>query len=1095
MKLKELVQIRGDYTEAVDIKLVFADADRNAAFIKRFLPSDDSVEALLTVARGIDVNSKEQRAHLITGSYGLGKSLVGLIIANYFARPQLPELQDLLRTIEQDWPQKAQELRRLRSAVSGNYLPILIQGNEADTVNEGLLGGLKRALVENGLPNIVPKTAYEIAVERLHEWRDKYSEIYAAFEKELEDERHSPSWLENELKGCKENAFRIFEKVHKVACGVPFEPYKTEREARQFYAQVINELRSRNTGFSGIAVIWDEYGERLREVGLGPNQSPDYLEEQMFAQYCKERGDDQVHYISIAHLTLKNYFKTDLDYENYRKSSGRLKESRITIQRAEEVIHQAIVQLYQENQEGWRKLRKQGNWQDAMKVTKSLDLFPERSDDWIRDVIVEGCFPLHPISVYCLPRLSERVGQFTRTSLTFLNDLQTGLKGFIEDEVNEAFVEPGRLNLYPVDRLLDYFEHQIEQSDLYRQAYRGYSAARQFAGDYEVLKTRILKVIAILEVIQDSKLRPTEDTIFASLYLPAAAHSDFVNALDELEKKGAIKRRASGEYRFLRGGDYNYQEDFRVAQKEVLSQLVNPIQTLCSKAGLGYLFASDYNYRYSMDRRLDRRFVEASALQNIRTFEEETETYPCQDGLILYIVCRSNKEITSAKKLACQVSHKQILIAIPKTATDVVDKFIDKIAARKVVDDLLGKGLPYESDEVEEARDQLTHYYNLLTEAKQTFIEPSQLDWYWQGEVVNVPDDEGLQKLATAVMDSVFPDTPIITQDRIAYKWQNFRKTDRRSALTKLLDPYSPVKLRRSTTRRDAVDTILRAALLDIGLLQFVQPAGDYDDYQVKVPDPSAPANKSWQEVDRIFSTASPDSILSDAIRVLRLPPFGMSTNAIEMFLGAYMRYNWAQLIVTDTQRKMVLHWDGDMIGSIVEYPLAYHVLYHKLQSGGTRYLDTMYQLLTGTRPPATGVSIGDIANRLIEWREGLAIDQTRAEKSSDTAKALLDAVEKTLTGEANIQKGLFDLVPESLGLGREIEHWDKSKLEEFARSFGQAKGELEGIPPSPIPPGLEPVAEFRQSLMDVLTKFSKKVSRKEIAQVLKELLTGYPDD
>ena len=68
------------------------------------------------------------------------------------------------------------------------------------------------------------------------------------------------------------------------------------------------------------------------------------------------------------------------------------------------------------------------------------------------ETAIKGCFPLHPVSTFILPRLSERVAQNERTLFTFLSAEGTAtLASFLDIYEND-------FTLVTPDWIYDYFE-------------------------------------------------------------------------------------------------------------------------------------------------------------------------------------------------------------------------------------------------------------------------------------------------------------------------------------------------------------------------------------------------------------------------------------------------------------------------------------------------------------------------------------------------------------------------------------------------------------------------------------------------------------
>lgn len=64
-----------------------------------------------------------------------------------------------------------------------------------------------------------------------------------------------------------------------------------------------------------------------------------------------------------------------------------------------------------------------------------------KNREWARAQIIDGAFPLHPLSTYALPLVNQRVAQSQRTMFLFLKD-EKGLRGFIQREPRIVMSQP-----------------------------------------------------------------------------------------------------------------------------------------------------------------------------------------------------------------------------------------------------------------------------------------------------------------------------------------------------------------------------------------------------------------------------------------------------------------------------------------------------------------------------------------------------------------------------------------------------------------------------------------------------------------------------
>lgn len=76
------------------------------------------------------------------------------------------------------------------------------------------------------------------------------------------------------------------------------------------------------------------------------------------------------------------------------------------------------------------------------------------------ETAIRGCFPLHPVSTFILPRLSERVAQNERTLFTFLSAEGTATLAVFLDEYEDNFT------LVTPDLIYDYFEPLLKKRSI-----------------------------------------------------------------------------------------------------------------------------------------------------------------------------------------------------------------------------------------------------------------------------------------------------------------------------------------------------------------------------------------------------------------------------------------------------------------------------------------------------------------------------------------------------------------------------------------------------------------------------------------------------
>lgn len=187
------------------------------------------------------------------------------------------------------------------------------------------------------------------------------------------------------------------------------------------------------------------------------------------------------------------------------------------------------------------------SFQRAINCSSTIGVFNELSDDAYKNKIVYGCFPLAPMSAYALLHVSEIVGQNERTLFTFLSqNKEYTLKSFAETERNS-------FEFITVDYIYNYFEElfkkEIFNNRVYNSWSKTYAAIKKATSEDQI---KILKAIAIINIIADDKLKPTPVHIKTCLMIDDKSFEKAVN--------GLLKNQT------------NYQNNYRTRKKIGLNQ-------------------------------------------------------------------------------------------------------------------------------------------------------------------------------------------------------------------------------------------------------------------------------------------------------------------------------------------------------------------------------------------------------------------------------------------------------------------------------------------------------------------------------------------
>ena len=178
--LKDIIEFDNNFRNSINLYLNLNKKEK----VLSYIPTQSSVRILTDYLNAVYRN-KEQ-ATLLIGPYGKGKSHLLLVLLSIISMERneenskiieqlinkiynLEEIgQESVDTIEQIWNEK------------NRFLPVIITDSRGD-LHQSFLYALHEALKREGCEDLVPDTYYSIAVDRILDWKQNYSDTYEQF--------------------------------------------------------------------------------------------------------------------------------------------------------------------------------------------------------------------------------------------------------------------------------------------------------------------------------------------------------------------------------------------------------------------------------------------------------------------------------------------------------------------------------------------------------------------------------------------------------------------------------------------------------------------------------------------------------------------------------------------------------------------------------------------------------------------------------------------------------------------------------------------------------------------------------------------------
>ncbi len=760
MNYSSFIGIREGYQASVNLEFDLNKIDK----IKSYIPTEKSVLVLGDFLRTFYYNTNTQgRATVLIGPYGRGKSHLLLVLSALTSldvfldkSKNKKELINILNELCEKIASINEEVGSLAKTIVGSNirtLPVIVNSNSGD-LNQSFLYAMNYALKKAGLQNLIPETYFDSAYLLIQKWKKSFPDAYKKFSLELASHKKSVEDIIVGLKNYCRKDYDLFCSVYpKIAAGTEFNPLSS-MDVVKLYREVATALKEQ-TDYCGINIIFDEFSKFLESNTENFNMLNMKIVQDI-AEAATRSSDAQIHFTCVTHKDILDYSSSD----SFKTVEGRFHSIRFdsSSEQSYELISNAIIksdefQIYKENH--------------ALEFKKMCDCysnvkcFTEFDYSIFEEKIVNGCFPLSPLSVYALLKISEKVGQNERTIFTFLSQNEPNtFKAFLSSERNDC-------EFITIDYIYNYFEDLFKKElfnpKIYNNWEKANSAIKKASSNIQI---KIIKAIALINMISDDRLRPICTHLKSCLFID---NDEMDVAINDLLKKQIIMQRDNLEYVLL--------TDNAISVKTKIDNYINnniskiDICNILSKSySLGYVFPRAYNDKFCMLRYFKNIFIEANTLLKFKNIQQLLLDYP-YDGLIINIIDHDSsftqKIVNFIKK---QKGFPQFVVCISKMPFDIIDllKKSDAISALKNIsakDEIITDEL-YVFEEDNDFRIRKALY--------EMFAPKSEYSTYYNcNGKLNITGPISLSEEISKICCSVYKYTPCINNEMVNKKHLN----------------------------------------------------------------------------------------------------------------------------------------------------------------------------------------------------------------------------------------------------------------------------------------------------------------------------------
>jgi len=953
-KISEVVKLKSGYANFVKLKSDFDEVRENAGRMAMYRPTKSHRTAFERLSRGL-YQPNDKKFYLLSGSYGTGKSHLCLMFANFLSRASGdPEIRGFYENYEKLDPDTAKMLRNVRK--DGQYLVAICEYYSGKRFEDAVLKAVLDACRAMGLDAGI-QTEYDEAERCLADWDAKSDDetvirnFYGDFTKALEKVKPGlpVKQLRAKLKEYDSEILGIFRAAFREMMG-----------GIEFQAQsgnlipIIKELvRSKpfKERFKGLAVFFDEFGFTLEKAAYSKDTLQGYME-----TICKD--EPNVLFVGCIHKDFKAYADR-LSQEDASVMSARITPVDLLNEGIEEIIG-AIVET-DKNSETWQKevQPKVGVFDQLVPPCIPLKLFPWIDDvQRIRQRVLEDIYGVHPMALACLLRLSSEVGSDARSTFTFFSGGDVGGEaGSYADFIEKADLTAasGKLNLYTVDRLFEFFSRELslknpELRDRQRQLVNGFYASLEtmrksesgdMFGDLAKEREAILRTILLYQMCQ---VPTTLENIQFGLYCLTNVEKNLVDKhLKHLSKSGAVfLRKQSKTYELSIGGGDVYELIERYLNETSLHPS-DMIEAFLAEAGkpteLEFLEAKQYNLHFNEDKRFKCYFKEAKDLgskfwEEVNSDWEEnlSKEKKSYEGTVVYVLCEDDGAIQIAKKAVQDIPGHNIAVAVPLSP----QPFADTLLRVKACKHYLPPGEAEKISAQTEARlrdileDPEDGYLPVLRRILRNITSGDSACWYGLNGKVVVDRPKQFHKPADVLCEELYKNRCRIKHPDLNFihdnKWQTAKNNALKQAIGILLDA-DRVMIDNGNPENHGQRRYLEKALLKgAGALKKTGSDGAVSYFECenqpdKISDDFPVLKELCRRMAELNSgkTLSLGSFLEDA----KKPPYGAGGTMLVLALAHVMRaYGERLRIYKDSTKTIETYLDTyDALATVVGDP------------------------------------------------------------------------------------------------------------------------------------------------------------------------------
>ena len=852
------------FKPSINIKYDFKTND----LLDYYIPTPTHIDVINSICESIN-QQKSHNNQLIVGAYGTGKSLLGLLITSLLSKSfTKKEFRDLSNSFSKHDEKITLNIKGIQKSEI-DFIPVFINGDEGD-FHKAIMINTLNTLKERGISIKLNSSSVEI-LNTIEIWGNEYPSTFKEFILALESNRISEKKFKDQVSNFDESAYKLFEVIYtQLTSGATFNYFSNNN----FISQLEQIFEQLNEQGYGLVYIYDEFGRFLQT--LSPEKTYTTMQNiQDFAELI-DHGASNIRSVLISHKDIQYYF-TDksLFIDEFQRIEKRFKKHYISPNRdiffifAEKIISKLRS----------KKINDISYVEEQLNYLRKYSLYSLNRIE-LEEVLIKGCYPIHPVAIALLQPLSNAFGQNERTLFSFLDTNDTfGLKNHLKslDEMYYAW------------KLFDFFFPNINDLSYLDSKY---GHLKNYIKNYNRIPTildsdcyrktiNVMKFITLWQ-ITGQHITQSLTSEFIS-YSTGYTAEEIKEILERLKAYKALRYNRMWE-------QWEIYEGSSIDLEQKITEKINSMKlTAHEKCNilLGLLdkkfFTSD---QYNLEKKMTR-FAEVRVLSWESLLDKNLAFFETDADAVANVVLSNfayKKEITERIKTIQSSNSKNLFCLVDKTIEDFDYEILRHEALVVLLNDskllaedyLLKSEITIEREEVFHQLQQSVVYLTSFNERFDWFIPTRELE-------TKIIKELQLKNYLSERFRDQFPHTPVINNE--AFNRRNIAGVQKTSA-------------------KKVIDAILNSPRKrDFGIDGF---GPDYLIYATAFKNHGVKSAQDLHNINEPSLARLRDDLtlmlrktnrFSELVNVLRLEPYAVREPVIPVLLVGLLQESWSNIM------------------------------------------------------------------------------------------------------------------------------------------------------------------------------------------------------